>query len=201
MASLMLVNPRKRRAKKRKSRARSKVRTITKYRTRKPKRKIRRRRNPIAARGLAGVVTKSAKNGAIGSLGAIAGTIVGNFLPVPDSFKEGNMAVVVQALVGIGTGYAVSKFMSKGVGEQMAQGAVTVALHDTMKGFIQNAVPTLNLNGYDGGLLGGYDDSLLGVGEYDDLGAYADLGEYDTGMGYSGAGYTGAADDFNLDDQ
>ncbi len=193
MSALMLVNPRKRRkGKKRKSRSRT--RTVIKYRTRKsPRKRIRRRRNPIGARGMTGMIIRSAQNGAVGSLGAIAGTLVGNMLPLPVNLKMGNMGLIIDALIGISTGAIVGNFTNRKVGENMAQGAVTVALHGTMKNMIQTAMPQLNLNGYDDGLLA-----------YDDLSAYDD----DNDLGYAGAGMTsndfdddmGAYDDADNDD-
>lgn len=179
MSALMLVNPRKRRkSKKRKSRSR--VRTVTRYRSR-PKKRIRRRRNPIGLRGMPATIMRAGQNGAIGSLGAIAGTIVGNMLPLPDQFKEGNMALIIDALIGITTGVLVGNFTNRKVGEHMAQGAVTVALHGTMKNIIGQFVPGLDLSGYDNGLLG---DDLLAY-DYDN-----GMSAYDDGLAYSGAGMT-----------
>ena len=167
MSQLMLVNPRKRRAKRRKSPAR-KTRTITKYRYKsRPKRRVRRRRNPIRSTKMMPMIIDSFKNGAVGSLGAIAGSAINGILPIPVALQSGPMAPVVRALIGIGSGFAVSKFMNKNIGVQMAQGAVTVALHDTMKGFIQQAAPGLNLGAYDDmPYLGAYDDAS-------DLGYYS----------------------------
>lgn len=184
----MLVNPRKRRKSKKRKAPRSRARTIVKYRTRKAKRRIR-RRNPIKLRGIQANVFNAAKNGAIGSVGAIAGTVVGNLLPIPENFKAGNMGLIINALIGIGTGMMVGNFTNRKVGEHMAQGAVTVALHETMKNVIQQAVPALNLDGYDNGLLG---DDLLA---YDDGMSAYDASNYDDGLNYSGAGMTNPLED------
>jgi len=189
MAVLMLVNPRKRRKTKRKSSARSKSGTVVRYRTRKTKKRIRRRRNPIGMRGVQASVMNAVKNGAIGSVGAIAGTVVGNLLPLPETLKAGNMGLVIDALIGIGTGMLVGNFTNKKIGESMAQGAVTVALHGTMKNIISQAIPALNLAGFDDGLLGDYDDGLLAY-DYDD-----GMSAYDDNLGYSGAGMTNPLDD------
>ena len=184
----MLVNPKKRRKAKRKSSAR-KTRTITKYRTRKPKRRIKRRRNPIGGRGYAGKVISSLQDGAVGSLGAIAGTIAGNFLPLPENMKGGNTGIAIQALIGIFVGVTVGNLSkNKKLGMNMAQGAVTVALHDSMKGLLSQAMPNLNMGGYDG---------LLGMDEYV-LNEYVEGGM--NGMGYAAAGSTAGNymdDDYN----
>lgn len=182
MSQLLLVNPKKRR-----KASKSKTRTVIRYRTRKSsKKRIRRRRNPIGGRGMTGLLIRSAQNGAIGSIGAIAGTLVGNMIPLPVNFKEGNMGLIIDAIIGISTGALVGNFTNRKFGEHMAQGAVTVALHGTMKNMIQTAMPQLNLSGYDGGLLG------------DDLLAYdVDL---DNDLGYSGAGMTNPFVDDDDDD-
>lgn len=172
----MLVNPKRRRKSKRKSR--SKTRTITRYRTRKPKRRIRRRRNPIGGRGMAAKTMTAFQDGAVGSLGAIAGTIVAGYIPIPDQFKAGNMGIVIQALIGIGVGVTVGNFSrNKKLGMDMAKGSVTVALHDTMKTLLGQALPNMNMGGY----------GMLGMDEYVSMNEYvSDM----SGMGYAGAGVT-----------
>lgn len=61
--------------------------------------------------------------------------------------------------MGIGLGMLVSKIgKNKKLGEQLAGGAVTVALYNAGKQMIG---PSLGLSGYDDGLLG-WDDGLLG---------------------------------------
>lgn len=212
----MLVNPKKRRTAKQKAatrrlvafnkrrqrgsvsvpRPRKRGRSITRSRT--VKTATTRRRNPVRRTGIANRIIKTATNGAFGSLGAITGSIVGNYLPLPANLKIGNMGMVVNALIGIMTGYGVSNFMDRKIGEEMAQGAVTVALHDTMKNMLSTMMPGLALSDD----LLGYSDynGLLGHDDYDDdLSAYVQggnmLGAYDDNMGYSGAGYTGESPD------
>ena len=102
----------------------------------------------------------------------------------------------VKRVWAIATGYTVSNFMDRKIGEEMAQGAVTVALHGTMKNMLGTMMPGLALS-----------DDLLGYSEYngllghddynDDLSAYVEggnidmMGAYDDNLSYSGAGYTG----------
>jgi len=215
MSMLMLVNPksRKRRSpaqkaatrklvafnKRRKyqrgsvAMPRKKGRSVT--RTRTVKTATTRRRNPVRKTGITNRMIKTATNGLYGSLGAIAGSVVGNYLPLPANLKVGNMAIVVNALIGIATGYTVSNFADRKIGEEMAQGAVTVALHGTMKNMLTGMMPGLALADD----LLGYEDynGLLGHDDYnDDLSAYVQGGNVlnayvDNDMGYSGAGYTG----------
>lgn len=219
MSMLMLVNPKKRRTAKQKAatrklvafnksrrrqrgsvsvpRPRKRGRSITRSRT--VKTSTTRRRNP-KRRNITDRMIKTATNGLYGSLGAIAGSIVGNYLPLPANLKVGNMAIAVNALIGIATGYTVSNFMDRRIGEEMAQGAVTVALHGTMKNMLTGMMPGLALSDD----LLGYEDynGLLGHDDYnDDLSAYVQGGnmlnayDIDESMGYSGAGYTGEQPD------
>ena len=208
----MLVNPKKRRTAKQKAatrklvafnrrrqrgsvsvpRPRKRGRSITRSRT--VKKSVTRRRNPVRRTGMANRMIKTATNGAFGSLGAITGSIVGNYLPLPANLKIGNMGMVVNALIGIATGYTVSNFMDRKIGEEMAQGAVTVALHGTMKNMLGTMMPGLALSDD----LLGYEayNGLLGHDDYDDdLSAYVEGGNmmnaYDDNLSYSGAGYTG----------
>ena len=179
MASLMLVNPKKRKTKRKTVR-----KAATKRRGTTTLKKVSRRRrsNPIKS-NFANIAIDSAKNGAIGSLGAIAGTVATNFLPIPDSLKSGTMGVMTNALIGIGTGFAVHKFADKKIGIKMAEGAVTVALHGTFKNLVQKALPTVNLNGADDYE---FDPALLGAytGDGDSFetmnGAYSDSDDFET---------------------
>lgn len=138
MAAL-LVNPRKRRksstAKKRKSIARRvkslvpsivKRTSISKY-----------RRNPAPRAGTAAVMA-TVKEGAIGAAGAIAAEVILSKLPLGAQFKPGGAQyVVASALASVGVGIAVAKYGKKpALGKAMAQGGVTVALHQTMRGFV-----------------------------------------------------------------
>lgn len=187
MAKLMIVNPKKRRKAKRKTGPKKAV--ARRRVSRAPaKRRVRRRRNP-AARGYTGKIITSFQDGAVGSLGAIAGTLAGNFLPLPDQLKTGNMAVIIQALIGVSVGITVGNVAkNKKLGMDMAKGSVTVALHDTMKNLLKQAMPTLQLDGYG--------DGLLGMDEYV-LSEYVkgnDLGYMSPAMnaGGSGGGYENA---------
>lgn len=175
MAQMLLVNPRKRRAKrkiaKRKTStglARVKSRVSTGLRS------IRRkyRRNPIQKTDIFGQF----KDGAIGAAGALAVDIAMAKLPIPDNLKSGQMAPVVKGLVGIGIGMAVAKFgKNKSLGKQLAGGAVTVSLYNAGR---QMLAAPLGLAGYDDqGMLGFQDSGLLG-------GSSNDWDSDDFSMGY-----------------
>lgn len=188
MAQLMLVNPAKRRRKSPAKKRRTGIVTRAKSTVSTGLKKIRRsyRRNPIDK----SAVFDQFKDGAIGAAGALAVDVAMAKLPIPASLKTGQMKPIIQGLVGIGIGMAVSKFgKNKSLGRQLAGGAVTVSLYNAGR---QMLAPTLglSLSGDDTMLaytdMGEYDSSLFGY----DNGLLGDdeMGAYDEGMGY----YTGA---------
>lgn len=133
MAAL-LVNPRKRRAKRktaRKSPAKRRRPSVASVRTVSTRKY---RRNP--ARRSAKVMD-TVKEGAIGAAGAIASEFIMSKLPLPASMNTATTQPVISALVSVGVGMAMAKFGKKpAIGKAMAQGGVTVALHQTMRGFV-----------------------------------------------------------------
>jgi hypothetical protein len=150
MAAL-LVNPRKRRAKRTTAKRRTslakrarrllpaivKRTSISKY-----------RRNPSPRNA---AVMATVKEGAIGAAGAIAAEILLSKLPVPANFKTGTMQPVASALAAVGVGMLVSKYGKKpALGKAMAQGGVTVALHQTMRGFVAGPLGLTKTVGYYG---------------------------------------------------
>lgn len=171
MAAL-LVNPRKRRTtrtKKRKApaRRRSSIATVKTTSVR------RYRRNP-SPRGMMGTV----KEGAVGAAGAIAAEFLLSKLPLPAQFKAGPMQPVASGLAAIGVGMLVSKFGKKHqLGKAMAQGGVTVALHQSMRGFVSGP---LGLTGSAGLAYYGDDFSDMGYMENTDVFDADDLGAYFT---------------------
>lgn len=187
MASLMLVNPRKRRAKRKTARKAPsiarRVKTVYKKATRKY------RRNPIGGSGKTNMVNQI-KNAAIGAGGAVAVDILLAKLPIPANMKTGTMRAATQGMLSVGLGMAVAKFgKNKALGVALAEGGLTVALHGVLKSTVNNAMPTLQLAGDDESLLG-YEDlsgDLLGYEDYSD-----------TGVGwYSAAPVSEGFDDFS----
>lgn len=189
MAKLMMVNPRKRRTtRRRKAATPVRRRRRTTSRRKSPARRY--RRNPIARK--TGVMTQ-VQNAAIGAAGAIGVDFAFAKLPIPANLKTGMLAPATKGAVSLGLGMVVSKVMkNKKLGTQIAEGGITVALHDLMKQQIGGAI---GLSGVDDTLLG-FDDTLLGM---EDLGLDA---IYDSGMGNiydDSMGYAGAAPAFDPD--
>lgn len=200
MAELMLINPRKRRRKAKKTSAkkrRCKRRTMTAlqrkyFGKRKHKRvatvakkstKRRRRysvtaskrrkycRNPAGGRfNIQSFSRNTLMPSAIGAAGALGLDILIGFLPLPPNLKTGPLRTVVKIAGAVGLGVVAGMLVKKSTAEQIAAGAITVALYDTLKGMVQVAMPTLQL---------GENDIFT---EYPSL-AYAGAGQTVDGMG------------------
>lgn len=200
MAELMLINPRKRRrkAKKTSAKKRGKRRTMTalqrKYFGKRKTKRVatvakksskRRRRYSVTATKRRKYRRNPASGGrfniqsfsrntlmpsAIGAAGALGLDILMGFLPLPPAMKVGPMRTVVKIAGAVGIGMLAGTFVKRSTAEQIAAGAITVALYDTLKGVVQVAMPTLQL---------GENDIFT---EYPSL-AYAGAGQTVDGMG------------------
>jgi len=157
---------------------------------------VTRRTNPIRRRGT--LVNQSfdvLKDGAVGSVGAVAAGAIGAYLPVPQALKDNRGAsLAVNAGIGIALGMLVGKLSkNKKLGAAVASGAVTVALHGAMKEGIGKVLPSVNLGGADDiqdDFDTDLDSDLMGLSAYvdddfsDGLGAYVS----DESLAYTGAG-------------
>lgn len=139
MASLMLINPRKRRAA---SKRRTRRNPVAKRAA--PKRnparanplktyrkRSRARRNPIGLGGITATLT----NAAIGGAGAVAVDYALEFLPLPVSMKTGWTGVAVKGAIAVGVGMIGKKFLGRNA-ERMAEGALTVLAYSSIKGLL-----------------------------------------------------------------
>lgn len=172
----MLVNPRKRR------KASTKKRRVTRAKRRRnpgtslavnprKRRGVRRyRRNPIGGND----IMSQLQNAAIGAGGALAVDVALAKLPIPANLKAGPALPAVKGAISIGLGMLVSKFAKKrALGKALAEGGLTVAMHDVAKPMVSRFIPG-GLNGVDDSLMG-YD--LMGD-EFDDVDAM-DMSGYD----------------------
>lgn len=181
MSQLLLVNPRKRRSGKKRKTSSIKRRKSTGRRlvARSPsvsRRRARRksyRRNPLPGMGN---MMNTVKNGAIGAAGALGVDFVWSKLPLGVDLKTGVVGSAIKTLVGIGTGMLVAKVLkNRSMGTAIAEGAVTVQLHQMMKSQFGASL------GLGDGEFDDYDD-LMGVGDYELLGMGDDLLAYDNSM-------------------
>lgn len=161
MAKLLLGNPRKRRTSKKRRTASSKRRSSSKglsvVRTTKT---VSRRRNPAKRQRLG--LTAQITNAAIGAGGALVVDIAMAKLPfIPENLKTGPIAAATKGAVAMGIGMLVGKFgKNKSLGVKLAEGGMTVALHDAAKSMIG---PSVGLSG-----MGEYYD-MMGLGDYSDF--------------------------------
>jgi hypothetical protein len=167
MAELMLINPRKRRrrVKARKSNPKRRRRVTAsrvKRRRRNPvmplanvRRRRRystvsrkRRRNPIGGRfSLRGFTNNTLMPSAIGAAGALGLDVLMGLLPLPAAIKTGPMRPLTRIAGAVGIGMLAGMITNRRLGEQVAAGAVTVVMYDTLKSFVRQAVPTLPMAG------------------------------------------------------
>lgn len=135
-----------------------------------------RRHNPIGLpRGLGGIggMAMTSLKGAGGAL--LVNTAL-NYMPfMPDALKSGNGKYLARVGLALAIGTLGSKVMSKRLAEDMAVGAMTVALHDLLLGMASTAMPTLQL-----GDVGDYDSGVSAYvtsGDYGVNGVYSPTGE------------------------
>ena len=169
MSEVLLVNPRRRRkhkARRRKHNPRRRKHTAHRRKNpmfrvhRRKHRTHRRRRNPIAGLGgsFTSNLTAQVKSGLVGALGALGLDLAwgygSKYLPASVSAPAtpGNpnyFGLLAKAVGAVAIGMLGGKVL-KGKGAALATGAMTVVLHDTLKGTLQAAMPSLPLGAYVG---------------------------------------------------
>lgn len=122
----------------------------------KRRRSTRRRSNPS-------LTTRSVRNQVMeagtGAVGAIALDVVQGYLPLPANLKTGIIGTLVKAGLAISIGIIGSKIriVSNATAGKMANGALTVVLHDELKKQVQTFAPGIQMGEYLG---------ADGLGEY-----------------------------------
>jgi hypothetical protein len=166
MAEMLLINPRRRKARKTTAkrrvrrastarRRRNPIAAVARYtrRRRNPiglmkRRVMRRRRNPIGMGGRLGMssVIGMVREGLMSGVGAVAFGVVhgqiAKFLPaalrvVPGKIGAGD---AVKALITVVLGQALSG-VTRGYSKKAAAASLTVQMHDLVKGFVPAALP------------------------------------------------------------
>lgn len=202
MAQLMLINPAKRPSKRRgkataaqlralkKARAARKVSSNPAPRRRRaslraasaPRRMKRARRNPIGMSGIFGDVMGAVQ----GAGGALAINAAFNLLPLPATIKaapSGMAGTAVKMGMAVALGMVGRKVLGRAAGK-MAEGAMTVAAYDAIKGF----VPSTFGGDAPAGVAGlGYYGPAVNAGAlpevYPNTSVMDGMGEYVSGMG------------------
>jgi len=156
-------NPVRRRTSKKPVRRRTARRAAPKKYRRKS---ARRRANPA-------LTTRSIRNqvmdAGIGAGGALALDVVQGYLPIPANLKAGIVGTLVKAGLAIGIGIVGSKIkiVSNATAGKMANGALTVVLHNELKKQVQTYAPGIQMGEYiDGNGMGMYEGA--GYAPYQD---------------------------------
>lgn len=218
MAEVLLLNPRRRRrknpkARKRRSSRRVALRANPKRRRRRsnpylinPRRRHRaRRRNPYlinprrrrrrnpSLRSIGGEVMPTLKAGFTGALGALGLDVALGYGAqyIPASLNSGLPLQAVKLLAAVLVGYVGNKVPGlKGHGKDLAVGAATVVIHDSLKSQVASMFPSIPLSGYfnvasfGGSPVVGTPVLTTGMGRYD--GTLGRLGVYQRLNGLSG---------------
>lgn len=164
MAEMLLINPRRRKAKRnptakrkhRVARRRNPVTVLmnarrrrTHARRRNPihtmRRRVMRRRNPIGG-GLAGTLMRDVREALMGAAGAVLFDVVHGqikrFLPANLQVTPGAVGVgdAVRAVITVVVGQALNK-ATRGFSKKAAMASLTVQAHDLLKGFVPATLP------------------------------------------------------------
>lgn len=193
----MLINPRKRRAKRKASPAKRRVkrrtavtRTVVQSNPIKRRRASRRtslksvsrrrvRRNPIGLGGIVGTLTDAA----IGAGGAVAVNFVFDKLPLPLSMKTGMAGTAAKAALAIAIGTFGKKVLGNTAGK-MAAGALTVIAYDVIRGFLpppaimSTAGMGYIASGQNAGYIGNGMGEYVNGGDFNFATSGASMGEY-----------------------
>lgn len=149
----------------------------------------RRRRNPLPKMG--NIVHSLIQPSAIGAIGALILDIAWAKLPIPANLKTGPAQYVAKGAAAVAIGLLAEKATSKGNAHTLALGAMTITLHDALRAVVKQAMPSLALSEYVGGL--GYYNAGWPAGTLDAPNtAAAPMGEY---VGEYVGGYDSNGDD------
>lgn len=198
MAQLMLINPAKRPSKRRRKASPAQLRALAAGRRKRsgvaanpaPRRRRRSslravarstrrrvRRNPVGMGGIMGNVMNAVQ----GAGGALAVNAVFNLLPLPATFKTGLAVPAVKMALAVGVGMFAKPLLGRAAGK-MAEGAMTVAAYEAIKGMLPVTMGGDSLAGLGymspGMVAGGNTLPNMSVPA-----GFAGMGEYVSGMG------------------
>ncbi len=180
---MLLVNPRKRKAKRKvKSKTKRRLVSVSK---RKSSTVRRYKRNPIRRKsGIGGILKETVMPSAVAAGGAIGLDVMMGYLPLPENLKTGPMRHLVKGAGAIGMGMLAGMFLKAKTAELITTGALTVTLHDAAKEAMGRFATNVRLASVDDELESlAYVSPGMPVGEY--LSEYVDgspMGEYVDGI-------------------
>ncbi len=196
MGQLMLINPRKRKA--RKASPKRRVRRNPVAAAAPAKRRV--RRNPISARQMrrvrrtrrnpvGGGIMPQIMGAMVGGAGAVAVDVISGFLPLPATMRTGMMRHVTMAGLGLAVGMFAKPLLGRAAA-QMGSGAMTVAAYGLLKdmtaGMLPGSVAVIPGSAVAGL---GYASPTPVLGEYITGPGSRGMGEYITGAGAAQSGF------------
>ena len=130
-----------------------------------------------------------------GAVGALGLDVIQGYLPIPENLKQGLVGTGVKALLAIGMGVLAQnvRIVRPATAAKMANGALTVVLHDELRKLVGNFAPGIPLGAYIGddglGYYGsGYPAGVMGEG-YGGMGTYLpEIQDMSMGMEQDGLG-------------
>lgn len=188
MSEILLINPRKRK-KRRKVTAKRRKNPVRRRRTFAKKRRVR-RRNPNGLGNIQSIFMPAF----LGAGGALALDITLGYIPIPLNLKTGIAGYATKAIGAIGLGMLLQNFklVKHKTAVDMTTGALTVMLHGALKEQVQLMLPNVPMGEYLSNWVGsGYpagveSDDMIGAGG---MGAYLpDLSSDDIGIDSVGLG-------------
>lgn len=186
MNELLLINPRKRRGKRRRGRKRNPVVANPRRRSlRRAHRSFRRRRNNPSMRSMTRQLMPQIINAAQGAGGALLTDAAFTYIPLPAMLKTGPMGIVSRALMAFGVSMLSGFVVGNRVAGHFLEGALTVQAYGIMRPLIAGFVP---LAGHEIEGMGYYSPGLIlqdDLSPLPDLNAGTPLQEYisDNGNG------------------
>lgn len=196
MGQLMLINPRKRKA--RKASPKRRVRRNPVAAAAPAKRRV--RRNPISARQMrkvrrarrnpiGGGIMPQITGALMGGAGAVAVDMISSYLPLPVSLKTGYMRYVTMGALGLMLGTLGKKVLGQSA-VKMGSGAMTVAAYVALKemtaGMLPGSVSVVPASAVAGL---GYASPTPVLGEYITGPGSRGMGEFVAGAGAAQSGF------------
>jgi len=201
MAEILLVNPRRRRkatksrkrraSKRRVARRRKSVAVTVKANPRRRRRSYaakvtrRRKRNP-SMRGITGRVVPTVKAGFVGALGGLGLDVLMGYAgpKLPANLSTGVARHAVKALGAVLVG-VIGNYAMRGKGRDLANGAMTIVIHDALKEQVAANFPTIPLGEYfSAGPNVGYDPQFIAAPMSTGISGLGGMGEYLQGDSY-----------------
>lgn len=121
----------------------------------------RRRRNPIAAKGMQARVMELLKSASVAAVGALTLDVAWAYLPIPASWKIGGVKHLAKGVGAIAMGYVAEQVTDKATARRLSEGALVVILHDAARDLLTQVAPGVKMDG-----MGYYTAAPVSMGMY-----------------------------------